>query len=329
MGHMSNEVRRAELDGVRGIAILLVLVGHTNDGLGPLAAAGVALFFTLSGYLITGILLSERERHGFLNLRRFYLRRATRLAPPLLAMLLVMAPLMGSSWTEVLGPATWTANYTRLLGVETGFGHTWSLGVEEQFYIVWPVLLLLLTRLRKPAAALLGLVGVLTVWRLLLTFNGHSDYAYMSLETAGVSILAGCLIALAGVHLRGREAIKALVLLVVVASAAVMLDGGLLVWHLTPVLTTPAAAALIAAARGATWLTWRPLVFCGVASYSVYLWHVPVSWLVGKEPAGVVIGAMAGLLAWAAVERPLMAWRAREHERLKPARADAPAPTAL
>ena len=83
VGEVSKGVRRVDRDGVRGVAILLMPVGHSTYALAPLAAAGVALFFTLSGFLTTGLLLTEHDRKGSLDLRRFYGRRLTRLAPPL------------------------------------------------------------------------------------------------------------------------------------------------------------------------------------------------------------------------------------------------------
>ena len=311
---MSNGGRRAELDGVRGIAILLVLVGHADYRLAPLAAAGVALFFTLSGYLITGLLLAEREKHGRLDLRRFYVRRFTRLAPPLFVMLAVMGPLLGASWRDLLGPALWLTNYVDILGGGLpAFGHTWSLAVEEQFYLVWPVALLWLLGRRRPARVLSVTIAALVVWWVALLAAGQFVYSYKALETAGVPILAGALVALARVRFSPAAGVAACAGLAGLTAGLSALDGKDL-WGIAPMLSMPLAAALVAAAPGSRWLAWRPLAFCGVASYSLYLWHVPVAWLVGSETIGVAVGSVVGLAAFLAVERPLMAWRGRSVE---------------
>lgn len=301
--------RLPALDGVRGIAILLVLVGHTEYRLAPLAAAGVALFFALSGYLITGLLFAERERDGQLNLRRFYARRLTRLAPPLFVMLIVMGTLLGSG-SQLLGPATWTANYAHIFGADLlPFDHTWSLGVEEQFYLVWPGALILLLRRRSPVRTLTAVMCGLTTWWLLLVVTGHVDYAYYALETAGVPILGGCLVALRGPG-KPRHAVEPFAALLLFAGVAAAVSGEV-TWSVVPVASVPITIALVAAAPGSRWLSWRPLRFCGVASYSIYLWHLPVAWAVNGHitPIGVGMGTVVGLFAYFMVEAPVMRMR--------------------
>ena len=301
--------RRPELDGLRGIAILLVLVGHSDQRLAPLASVGVTLFFALSGYLITGLLLTEWEQSGFLRLGRFYARRFTRLAPPLFVMVAVMGTLLGGGW-GLLAPVTWLTNYARLAGLDTGwFDHTWSLAVEEQFYLVWPVVLLLLLRLRRPAWALLGILVVLTGWRLVLTTTGHALYGYYALETAGTAVLGGCLMAMSKrLPTRHQVAIALLWAVGVLALLAPITETW---WLVGPIVVCPMAAVVVGAAGRMPWLAWHPLAFCGVASYSLYLWHEPVSWLVRGElsPTGVLAGAAVGLLAHRLVEVPVMRWR--------------------
>lgn len=297
---------------MRGIAILLVLVGHMFQSLNPLAAAGVALFLTLSGYLITGLLMTEYERTGTLNLRRFYTRRLTRLAPPLCAMLAVMGVVYATDWRVLATSILWVTNYASIffgLNVEP-FGHTWSLAVEEQFYLLWPVAFLALMRTRRAPAILLGVLVALTIWRLLLTYHGFWNYAYSALETAGVPILGGCLLALARVRRPRRGAGLSLTGLLVVTLAMSLVPVGDL-WLIAPVVILPAAVGLVAAAGGCRWLGAPPLAFMGVASYSMYLWHKPVAWLIeGWTPLGVGVGALVGLVAYFVVEMPVMRWRA-------------------
>ncbi|MFI5099878.1 MAG: acyltransferase family protein, partial [Actinomycetes bacterium] len=138
--------RVAALDGVRGVAILLVLVGHALPRFWVLSATGVTVFFALSGYLITGILLREHGRTGRLPLRTFYLRRFFRLAPTLLLVLSVTVVwcLAWHVYTATLAQDTvQVLTYRANWGVEQGdftlpLAQTWSLSVEEQFYLVWP-----------------------------------------------------------------------------------------------------------------------------------------------------------------------------------------------
>jgi peptidoglycan/LPS O-acetylase OafA/YrhL len=309
------EQRRPELDGVRGIAILLVLIGHSDYRLAPLAATGVALFFVLSGFLITGMLRDEHERSGQIDLRWFYTRRFTRLAPPLFMMLLVMGLLIPTGWEQILPPMLWVTNYAAHIGLDVEpFGHTWSLAVEEQFYLVWPVVFLALTRLRSRAApyVLFGITLTLLGWRIVLTANGFLDYAYSALETAAVPMLGGCLIALTSWRLPTNRAPVALAATGALSVGAAVRDPDL--WLITPVLVLPSAAVLVASCENAQWLAWRPLALCGVASYSIYLWHKPVAWALegGLTPLGVGTGALVGLLAFVVVERPLMRWRRRQ-----------------
>src|SRR5271157_2250169 len=166
---------RPELDGLRGIAILAVLGAHTGvpgfaDGGG---GAGVTLFFVLSGYLITSLLLAERGRTGRVDLRAFYVRRALRLFPALAAVLLVVAgllaigamPATATANTDYrivfAGVVAYVANWVAVAGQSIGMlGHCWSLAVEEQFYILWPTLLLAGLRFGRGRLALAVLLLV-------------------------------------------------------------------------------------------------------------------------------------------------------------------------
>lgn len=313
----NGDKRQPELDGVRGVAILLVLFGHAgaNHHVGSFAALGVTLFFVLSGYLITGILLAEHERHERIRLRHFYARRLTRLGPPLLVMLVVTGLVMRPGWAPWLSAATWTSNYASLAGVDiTPYGHTWSLAVEEQFYLAWPLLLLGLLRSRRAMVGALALLVGLLVWRFDRYATGHLFYGYGALETAGSAIIAGCVVALARVRLSAMWGWVSAVLALLVTCGSVVAGG--LAWLVLPLVVTPIAGLFVASSGSLRWLTWRPLTFAGVVSYSVYLWHEPLSHLIsgGWSVVGVLAGAVVGLAAHYAVERPVMRRRARAHE---------------
>ncbi len=198
-----------ELDGVRGLAIILVINTHAGllaSSLGGMV--GVTLFFVLSGFLITRLLMAEKDRFGSINLVAFYGRRALRLLPALLVYLVGMAliaywrgldvPILDMSWP----PALYVANYAQIFGQDLyAHRHTWSLAVEEHFYLVWPLLVILgaTRRVRWLAVA----IGLLLSWRLLLGIGLHHQFwAYHGTDTNAYALAIGCLIAV--LHSRGR-----------------------------------------------------------------------------------------------------------------------------
>src|SRR3984957_6287551 len=159
--HVEGDRWRRDIQGLRGIAILAVVIYHADPSLLPGGFIGVDLFFVISGFLITGLLMHELEERGTLSLRRFYARRIRRLLPmafvviaaTVIAADLLQSPLDASRTAkDALASALFVANYRFALQqtnyLFTGIGpspfqHFWSLGVEEQMYIVWPVLLLM------------------------------------------------------------------------------------------------------------------------------------------------------------------------------------------
>ena len=173
------------LDGMRGVAVLLVVAYHGERALAPRGGAiGVTMFFTLSGFLITTLLLLERERTGRIGLGRFYWRRALRLLPALVALVVVTSAYAAVTGNQertldaALPVLLYVGNWMRTLRDSEGLGlleHTWSLSVEEQFYLVWPLAVLgaaaLVPRLRQAEAVLLLAVGgsvASLLWRLQL-----------------------------------------------------------------------------------------------------------------------------------------------------------------
>jgi len=197
------------LDAIRGIAILLVLAVHADHAV-PGGELGVDLFFVLSGFLITSLLLTEWDRDATFSLRSFYRRRAFRLLPALVVMLAVVSAAAVLTADDVGGQLVWVLyslgyviNFTALL--EEGIGnaslrHMWSLSQEEQFYLVWPVLLLLLLRAGLRPRVLAGLLGgtaaALLVYRGVLESNGVSvSFLLYAPDMRGVGLVLGCLAA--------------------------------------------------------------------------------------------------------------------------------------
>ncbi|MDD0844554.1 acyltransferase family protein [Pseudomonas sp. Gutcm_11s] len=167
----------AGLDGLRALAILLVLFFHSKVPGLPGGNVGVDLFLVLSGFLITSLLLDEQDRSGTIGLKRFYLRRAWRLTPALLLMLFLyslFAPLLWPEYFFHLRDVLAVLLYVANLAAAAGYApekllHGWSLGLEEQFYLVWPLVLLAVFRLLSRSTlwlALLGLYVLLCAWRI-------------------------------------------------------------------------------------------------------------------------------------------------------------------
>ncbi len=202
------------LDGIRAISVLIVVLGHSGlDAFFP-GGLGVTIFFFLSGYLITTLMLSEHERTGEINILNFYTRRVLRLMPPLLISLMIAYALTyskilsgGITGTGLVAQLLYFANYYGLFfdrgnTIPDGTGILWSLAVEEHFYIVYPLLLTVLLgrSLRlQTIGALLGVVCLTVLaWRIYLVHSPNfiSDRTYYASDTRIDSIIYGCILAI-------------------------------------------------------------------------------------------------------------------------------------
>src|SRR5437588_243135 len=202
----------AALDGLRGVAILLVVSVHFT-GVPKGGGLGVDLFFVLSGFLITTLLLEERERDGRIRIRAFYERRARRLLPALAVLLLAFLVIdaaqgrNGLSQVAVYGLYAGNAYEAFVSSVSTpslGLVHLWSLAQEEQFYLLWPLGFLLAVRSRRPARWLAALFALLVCYRIALVAHGAPMYRIdRGPDTQSEPLVAGCLIAF--VRHRGRR----------------------------------------------------------------------------------------------------------------------------
>ena len=169
--------RIASLDGIRGISILMVLVAHLSGTknfpftelmhqIGDLGNLGVRVFFVISGFLITSLLLHEVKKTGTISLKGFYLRRTFRIFPAFYAYIAIMGVAWALGWiplraADVIHASTYTVNYAH--GRSWYIGHIWSLSVEEQFYLLWPAALLLLPRGEgtRRGAAIVAIIVIL------------------------------------------------------------------------------------------------------------------------------------------------------------------------
>jgi peptidoglycan/LPS O-acetylase OafA/YrhL len=311
-------MRLPELDGVRGLAILLVLIGHLFNFVMPEGAAvGVSLFFALSGYLITGILVREHRATGEISLRNFYWRRARRLLPPLVLFLgtfAMAAAAIGWSPRQVaqatLPVLFYSANWSGAAGWGVGhhMDHTWSLAVEEQFYIGWPLILplvLILGRRAWMACVALALLVIGARYMAIHALGLPSDPIHTLLRYD--EIMLGCALALAGWRFPVWAGVVALSgLLYICTQSGVRLAHGNAGYILIAVLCTCVVAG---AAALRTLFSVAPLRHLGRISYSVYLWHFPIWVVTGNPWITLAASLLIAELSWRLLERPILEGR--------------------
>lgn len=321
-----------ELDGVRALAIAVVLAHHGSYGVVKGGFVGVDLFFVLSGFLITRLLAREWARNDDVNLLMFFARRGLRIVPPLLVALALAAALGSFDWQQGATPIlAFYANYVDPLRLGT-MVHTWSLAVEEQFYLLWPVLFAIAMRLGGGrTVVVIALLAFLTA----VAFRQHCLAAGMDVEmiyrhglARSDSLAAGCLVALVD-PARWRQA-AALILYVFLTGLAVLcFVAEHTHWLMLGVgnsLFAIACAVFIAAllAAPATCLPKRlavlPFVsWIGRRSYGIYLFHVPI--FVALEPfrerqnminfllvqsARIAATLILAELSWRLIEAPVL-----------------------
>jgi peptidoglycan/LPS O-acetylase OafA/YrhL len=328
---------RPALDGLRAVAIASV-VGVHAFGIPASGALGVDLFFVLSGFLITTLLLEERTSNGSASLLGFYRRRALRLLPALavfvaiyLFVALAVLPTAGDGTSSdhlggVLVGLFYVSNLVQANGSDLpdGLVHLWSLSAEEQFYLLWPALLLAsLVAFRRrvwPLVAVLaaGVAAVQALQFFLLLRSAPGIRLVYGPDTRAGSILIGCLLALV-LFGRPQRPLGGRATIVAIAAFAVILFTGLgRAVFAGPVLVFGCAcAALVMIAlnpesRLARVLSVAPVVYLGRISYSLYLWHAPILVWFGpynsrfevRSVAAIVVSLAAAVASYHLVELP-------------------------
>jgi peptidoglycan/LPS O-acetylase OafA/YrhL len=316
--------RRPGLDGIRAVAVVLVVVAHAQATFGGrltiAGSVGVAMFFALSGFLISSILL---EGEGFVP---FYRNRALRLFPAIVVFVLVAGAVQqartGASMVRLWPAASYLANW---LPMPSSMTHLWSLAVEQQFYMVWPVALALVARWRNGPLALClgGMAGSLVLKLVLWDGGAGAARLYGGSDTQAWAILSGCLLAVLAHRGLVSVAVPWLgVAVVAVSAVAVTVPGGPMSNALVVPLVLPLLSALFVwAACGARdpLLASPALRYLGRRSYALYLWHpfafgLAVAGAGHALPAlvvGVVLTLVLAELSWHLVEAPFLRLRAR------------------
>jgi peptidoglycan/LPS O-acetylase OafA/YrhL len=333
------------LDGIRAIAAAMVVINH-HDFTFVSGTVGVTLFFVLSGFLITWLLLAEDDRHGSVSLRNFYARRSLRIFPAFYAycaLVFVLAVLTHKQLPagQAIASLFYVNNYYEAIHGEIAspLSHSWSLGIEEQFYLLWPMAFLVLRRDRaRMARALAATIAVVWVYRAALSAAGAPwYYIHYAFDTRADHLLIGCLLAVvlkermcgrAIGFLTDRPGLSVVTALLLVLSMPASRRFGTgyeqtIGFAVQPVIIAVLIVQIIAFRESALW-RWtnaRWMVYLGTISYSTYLYQQivpgPVMRSLGWLPAGAqllvsftIIIALASA-SYYVIERPFLRLKER------------------
>ena len=356
------------LDGVRGVAVLLVFISHFHWILSPdllftkvtpwhfinrtfeAGFMGVDIFFVLSGFLITSLLMKDRSTNRKNLFRRFYRRRALRLLPALYALLI--ANFFVSRWENFPGDIQWRTTWHAVLFLnnwnivnnfgeaQNDLGHLWSLGIEEQFYLIWPLTLWLLAKLKIPSKMMIPLIlfaslGVMAHRTSLWNEGTSWIILYVRTDTRLDSLLIGAMFAYVYRHFQ----VPSKILNSVATSSFIGLIYIKYVLYKSPfvfemgytIIALLAGFIILSVVEGVFFVqkvfTWRPLTMIGKVSYGLYLWHMPIFVLFGRHVTsgsrplrlliGIILASVVTSLSWFFIEKPFLNLKDPRHENVK------------
>lgn len=332
---------RPELDGLRGIAILLVLLHHAGIPVIHGGHIGVDIFFVLSGFLITALLFQEYERYGRISLKNFYIRRLLRLTPALALLLTLLgaytiAAKSGAELVKTGKAIVYTALYLSDFALAFDFAklgaleHTWSLAIEEHFYLLYPLALVLLLGKRMSRRTIFALFGILiiaiTVHRTFLWGPSSQEVnrVFYGFDTRADGLLIGCLLGL----IASWGKLPSIKWFLALPAALTLFFGGIFVsWDSAlyayglPVINLSTALVLAFALNVRTgFLANKTLVWIGTISYGLYLWHnlifILVRERITESPWGIlVLGSIVSVacaaLSFYLLEKPCLKLKER------------------
>ena len=316
-----------QLDGLRGVAIVIVMIFHAGVPYFEGGFIGVDIFFVLSGFLITLLLLQEHEKYQSVSLKNFYARRILRLAPALFLLLFTFCVYSfiwideakaTSNYIDALISLFYLSNWSRAMSIHPPdfLGHTWSLSIEEQFYFLWPLTLLAMLSLSKRLKYVFAMTALLAVssWflRIYMSLNGATvERLYNGLDTRADALMVGCALAVLfhqwhekGIDLcRFRRWISFGAMLASICLLIIVYRGN---WRdtymyyfgffaveifvavlLVEILTNPKGLFCVLLSK--KWLVW-----IGSISYGLYLWHYPIFHVLRGYGAGTWTVVFAG-----------------------------------
>jgi len=356
------------LDGVRGVAVLLVFISHFHWILSPdpfltkvtpwhfinrtfeAGFMGVDIFFVLSGFLITSLLMKDRSTNQKNLFKRFYRRRALRLLPALYALLI--ADFFVSRWENFPGDIQWRTTWHAILFLnnwnivnnfgkaQNDLGHLWSLGIEEQFYLIWPLTIWLLAKLKIPSKMMIPLILfaslVVMVHRTSLWNDGTSwIILYIRTDTRLDSLLIGAMFAYVYRHYQVPSKILnsvATLSFLGLVYIKYVLDKSPFIFEMGwTIIALLAGFIILSVADGVFFVqkvfTWRPLTMIGKVSYGLYLWHMPIFVLLGRHVTsgsrplrlliGIILASVVTSLSWFFIEKPFLNLKDPRYENVK------------
>lgn len=342
------------LDGLRALALIGVMCYHWGFDFAPGGFLGVSIFFVLSGYLITDILASQWRNYGRLDLKDFWYRRFRRLLPAMFTMLIIVVTWvtlfdhtrLSSLRTDVAAAVTYISNwqfifqdvsYFESFGPPSPLGHMWSLAVEEQFYLLWPLIMLIglyaFPRRGQMLYFILALAGISAITMALIYEPGSDpSRVYFGTDTRAFSLLIGAALAIVWPSFKRPSTTSSMVRLGLdtIGTAALFLviymmwntdryeeslyQGGMVILSLASAVVV-AILAHPASILGKIMGT-KPLRWIGVRSYGIYLWHYPV--LILTSPNGspiensllhtslqIAVSILLAALSWKYIENPI------------------------